>query len=126
MQCLSLVFDAVPTDAKDTPDLMEIFNQACNDKGLELPKTSEPSADDKKAAEDFKKAGNVAMKEQKYQEAVDEYWLRGLEVGVDGILRHLKFKKSHLLPTLFSIPKPSKKITLLKHTFAIELRLTPT
>jgi len=69
MQCLALVFDATPEDAKDLPDLMEIFNK----EAAELVVPSEPTQEQKTAAEEFKRKGNDFMKDKKYKEAIDEY-----------------------------------------------------
>ena len=71
MQCLTLVFDAVPSDAEGLPELMESYNQIAGETGIkEIVAVSD---DDKKSAEEFKKVGNDAMKEKKYESAVDEY-----------------------------------------------------
>jgi len=69
MQCLSLVFDATPADAKDIPDLFDTFNTAAGPIAIEPVASDE----DKKKAEEFKVKGNAAMKDQKFQVAIEHY-----------------------------------------------------
>lgn len=71
MQCLALVFDAKPEDAKDIPDLMEVYNEAAGERGI--PKEIEVSEENKAQAETHKAEGNTHMKSKEYQKAVDEY-----------------------------------------------------
>merc|ERR1712178_98728 len=71
IQCLSLVFDAKPEDAKDIPDLMETYNKEAGERGI--PEEKVVSEDDKKKGEAAKTEGNTHMKSKSYQKAVDEY-----------------------------------------------------
>merc|ERR1712110_1198591 len=71
IQCLSLVFDAKPEDAKDIPDLMEVYNKEAGDRGI--PEEKEVSEEDKKKGETAKTEGNTHMEAKAYQKAVDEY-----------------------------------------------------
>ena len=96
IQCLSLVFDAKPEDAKDIPDLMEVYsvkkttktithnspqfhiffhvfpyNKEAGDRGI--PEEKEVTEEDKKKGEAAKTEGNTHMKAKEYQKAIDEY-----------------------------------------------------
>merc|ERR1712173_35430 len=65
IQCLSLVFDAKPEDAKDIPDLMEVYNKEAGDRGI--------PEENKKKGEAAKTEGNTHMKAKEYQKAIEEY-----------------------------------------------------
>jgi len=71
MQCLTLVFDAVPGDAKDLPELMKTYNEAAGDLGIvaDVAITEEQI----KLAEEAKSKGNDAMKAKEYQKGVEHY-----------------------------------------------------
>lgn len=71
IQCLSLVFDAKPEDAKDIPELMEVYNKEAGDRGI--PEEKVINEEDKKKGEAAKTEGNTHMKSKDYQKAVDEY-----------------------------------------------------
>jgi len=71
IQCLSLVFDAKPEDAKDIPELMELYNKEAGDRGI--PEEKVINEEDKKKGEGAKTEGNTHMKTKEYQKAVDEY-----------------------------------------------------
>merc|ERR1711920_166678 len=71
IQCLSLVFDAKPEDAKDIPELMEVYNKEAGDRGI--PEEKEVTEEDKKKGESAKTEGNTHMKAKEYQKAIDEY-----------------------------------------------------
>jgi len=75
MQCLTLVFDAVPSDSKDCPDLMEVFNAECVVKGLVLPEAVVPTDEEKKAAVEFKDEGNKFMRSKDYEQSAQKYSL---------------------------------------------------
>jgi len=71
MQCLTLVFDAVPGDAKDLPELMDTYNKAAGDVGIseDVAVTEEQM----QKAEEAKSKGNDAMKAKEYQKGVEHY-----------------------------------------------------
>lgn len=71
IQCLALVFDAKPEDAKDIPELMSVYNAAAGEKGI--PEEKVVSEEDKKEAEKAKTEGNNHMKTKAYDKAVEEY-----------------------------------------------------